>query len=432
MKYDLSTSEHLRQTEKKTFTLHLISQVFNGLAIGTIQLQDVILKKSLGGNDFQIMLLSLLVSSAFMFSVYGTEIVNRSAKRSKTIFRIGFICKSFLILIPLFNNPVFYIFCISASAYFDSFLLSSWNIVFKHNYTEERRSKLYSYAASVQTVFILISTTLIGRLLDLNNSLYKLFFPVSGVFGIAVYLSLAKMIKFSLDETEPKEPIYTGRMNLKLLKDIIILPVRDMLRLFQENRKFLKFEINFFVYGMAFMITIPVVPIYLVDYLHLSYTPISIAKGFVFHGALILFTPLMGKHHGTGNPSKFCGYIFLLLALYPFTLWAANYINATGLSFDNSYSVYISYFLFGVAMSGVAIAWSLSSIYFAPPAQVANYQSAHITLTGVRGLFMPFLGYLIMKLFNIELVFIISGCLFLFSGVMMLTDIKKDKQVNNL
>lgn len=43
-----------------------------------------------------------------------------------------------------------------------------------------------------------------------------------------------------------------------------------------------------FMYGMAFMIASPAVPIYLVDVLQLSYSPISIAKGLVFYTATIL------------------------------------------------------------------------------------------------------------------------------------------------
>ena len=99
--------------EKRTFTLHIFSQVFNGIAIGIILLQDVILKKTLGGSDFEVMILTLLVSSAFLFSIYGSELVNRSKSRARTILIIGIAAKSFLIILPLFQNPVYYIVCIA-------------------------------------------------------------------------------------------------------------------------------------------------------------------------------------------------------------------------------------------------------------------------------------------------------------------------------
>lgn len=82
-----------------------------------------------------------------------------------------------------------------------------------------------------------------------------------------------------------------------------------------------------FLYGMAFMIASPAVPIFLVQYLNLEYTPISIAKGLVFYTATILFTPVMGRIHGVGNPTKFCGYLFLSLIFYPLLMLSIKYFG---------------------------------------------------------------------------------------------------------
>jgi hypothetical protein len=412
-------SSSLHSLEKKTFTLHLISQIFNGIAIGIILLQDVILKKTLGGSNFEVMILTLLVSSAFLFSIYGSELVNRSKSRSRTILIIGITAKIFLIILPLFENPVYYILCISVSAYLDSLLLPSWNIVFKHNYSDLNRSKLYSYASSLQTLFIVIVTTVTGYFLDINGNIYKIIFPIAGVFGILVYWSLARMIRLSMDDYKGKANTGKTHYNFRLIKDIAILPLRNTLRIFKENKPFLRFEAYFFLYGMAFMVISPVIPVFLVDNLKLSYSPISFAKGMIFHTALILFTPLMGRYHGTGNPTKFCGYVFSLLALFPITLISAKYLSAMGIITNTEITVYISFFIFGFAMSGVTIAWSLSSIFYAPKSEVSNYQAVHITLTGVRGVFSPALGYAVMKIFEIQYSFYLSAFLFLLGGFLM-------------
>ncbi|MBE2225691.1 MAG: MFS transporter [Ignavibacteria bacterium] len=403
----------------------MISQIFGGIAIGVVLLQDVILKKTLGGSDFQVMILSLLVSSAFLFSIYGSELVNRSHSRAKTILIIGIAAKSFLIILPLFEDPVYYIACIAIGAYLDALLLSIWNIVFKHNYSDKNRSKLYSYATTFQTVFVLIVTTLSGYLLDMNSSIYKILFPAAGVFGILVYVSLARMINLSMDD-------YSGRIkkqktyyNFRLLKDIAILPLRNTARIFRENKPFLRFEAYFFLYGMAFMVLSPVIPVFLVDDLKLSYSPISFARGLIFHSALIIFTPLMGRFHGIGNPTRFCGYIFSFLALFPLILVSAKHFVSLGLLTDTNLVVYISFFVFGFAMSGVTIAWALSSIYYAPKNEVSNYQAVHITLTGVRGVFSPALGYAVMMIFDIEYSFYLSAFLFLLGGIMMWKESKK-------
>ena len=420
-------SSGLHSLEKKTFTLHLISQIFSGIAIGVVLLQDVILKKTLGGTDFQVMILSLLVSSSFLFSIYGSELVNRSRSRAKTILLIGITAKSFLIILPLFENPVYYIACIAVGAYLDALLLSIWNIVFKHNYSEKNRSRLYSYATSFQTVFVLIVTTVSGYLLDMNSSVYKILFPAAGVFGILVYWSLARMINLSMDDYSGKNKKQKTYYSLRLIKDIAVLPLRNTARIFRENKPFLRFEAYFFLYGMAFMVLSPVIPVFLVDNLKLSYSPISFAKGLIFHSALIIFTPLMGRYHGTGNPAKFCGYVFSILALFPLVLVSAKHFVSMGLITDTDIVVYISFFIFGFAMSGVTIAWALSSIFYAPKNEVSNYQAVHITLTGVRGIFSPALGYAVMKIFDIEYSFYLSSLLFLLGGIMMWKDSRKLK-----
>ncbi len=398
------------------------------MALGIVLLQDVILKKSLGGTDGQILLLSFLVSTAFLVSIYGAEIINRSKSRSRMIIRLGLISKISLILIPLLNNPVFFILCIAVSAYIDSMLLSSWNIVYKHNYREEKRSKLFSYASTVQTAMILITSIIFGYFMDLNENLYKLFFPAAGVLGILTYYNLAKMISLSMDDYKTPEVNASKTYSVKLVKDILVLPMRNITRIFNTDKNFMRFEAYFFLYGMAFMVISPALPIYLVDYIKMDYSQISLARGFIFNTAIILFTPLMGRHHGHGNPTRFCGFVFLILVFYPLLLLAANYTSIPGLGLDGIGIVYIAGFVFGIGMSGITIAWALSSIFYAPKYQESNYQAVHITLTGIRGLFSPALGFAVMKIFSIEYTFILSALLFFSGGILMLNENRKNKK----
>jgi hypothetical protein len=427
-------TDDIKVIEKKTFKFHVIAQVFGGLSSGIVVLQDIILKKSLGGSDFQILLLSLFTSSAFLASLYGAEIINRSKNLSKTILKFGIAAKLFLILIPLINNSIFYILCISITAYLDSMMLSSWNIIFRHNYTEDRRSRLYSYATTVATVLLLFTSTILGILLDRDNMLFRVFFPVSGLTGIAMYYFLSRMMKLSvvnIPKIDSTDKVQKSSFSKKLIKDILLLPARNTKRIFSHNKPFFRYEIYFFMYGMAFMVIIPAIPIYVVDTLKLTYTPISIAKGFLFNIALILFTPIMGKYHGSGDPKKFCGWSFLVLVLFPLILISAQSPFMNNLFSGNVHVVYLAYIIFGIGMSGVTIAWTLGSMYYAPKFEVSNYQAVHIALTGLRGIFSPALGYMVMKVFSMESVFILSAFLFLCGGMFMLLDERLFDRKNN-
>ncbi|MBK9227318.1 MAG: hypothetical protein IPL67_09780 [Ignavibacteria bacterium] len=417
-------SEELRQLEKKTFSLHMLSNVFMGLSFGILMLHEIILKKSLLGTDFQVTLI-FLSSSAFIFSIYGTELIHRSSNPAKTIIILALISRFFLFIIPLFSSPEYFIFCIAAMSYIDSLIKPSWNTVFKHNYSDSRRSLLYSYSSSLYTIVILIVSTVLGYLLDINYELYKILFPIAGIFDVLSYMSLAKMITMGQNLKMIPPGIPGKSLSLKLMEDIFVLPVRNTMRIFKENRPFLRFEVFFFMYGMAFMIASPAVPIYLVEVLQLSYSPISIAKGLVFYTATILFTPLMGRLHGTGNPTKFCGYLFLFLLFYPLSMMGVKYIPGVISFITPEIMLYFTFFLFGILMSGITMSWNLSTIYYAPHYQEANYQSVHITLTGVRGLFSPFIGYLILRYVSIEATFIVSAIIFLLAGIMMLRESRR-------
>ena len=412
-----------KRLEKYTFRLHLISQILNGISFGTFILQDVILKKSLGGSDLQVTVLIFLTSAAFLFSIYGAEIINRAPNRPRMILALGFASKFFLFIIPLFEAPGYFIFCIAMMAIIDSMIKPVWNVIIKHNYTEARRSSLYSYTSSFYTLSLLVTTTALGFLLDINYEVYKIFFPLAGLADMIAYYNLSKLIKFDNEPIGEKAKRFVIRFSMKLLKDIIILPIRNMLRIFEVNKAFFRFEAYFFLYGMAFMMIAAVLPIFLVEDLALDYTPISLARGFMVHIAIVAFTPLMGKLMGSRNPSKFTGLSFLSLVLFPFFLLAIKYFHLVHIRED--ILLYAAFFLFGISMSGVTLSWNLGSIYYAPHAEVSNYQAVHITLTGLRGIFSPFLGYLVLKLVSIEAAFIVAALLFLAGGLLMLGEGKK-------
>lgn len=406
----------VKSIETKTFKYHLISQFLNGISLGVVTMQDIILKKSLQGDDFQIMMLAMIVSTAFLFSYYGTEIIHRSYNKARAIMIMGIVGKAVLFLLPLFPVSVWFLFCIAVNSFIDSMLLSSWNIIYKHNYTEQNRSKLFSYASMVSTIMTLISSTVFGFILEIDYNFFKYLFPAAALFGMGTYYNLSKMISLTSNDAYTEQNKIHQKISIKLVFDIIILPIRHIIKVFRENPSFKRFEVNFFIYGMGFMIITPAVPVFLVDYLHLGYAPISLAKGFFFHLSFITLTPLMGKILGSGNPSRFCGVMFFVLSIYPILLYSAHifsYLLTPFIITD------IAFFIFGIGMSGVTIAWTLGSIYYSPKRQVANYQSIHITLTGLRGLFTPALGYLIMIEISMVAVFIASALLFLLSGVLM-------------
>jgi predicted MFS family arabinose efflux permease len=123
----------------------------------------------------------------------------------------------------------------------------------------------------------------------------------------------------------------------------------------------------------------------------------------------------MGRFHDRYNPATFCGGVFLLLAHFPLLLSTCLYLPAE----IRLVPFYLAFLLQGMAMSGVAVAWSMSSLVFAGDEDGALYQGIHVTLTGFRGLLGPLLGLFIKETLGWSAAFWTAAGLLVVAGSLM-------------
>ena len=208
------------------------------------------------------------------------------------------------------------------------------------------------------------------------------------------------------------------------IKEMILSPLVRTFKLLKRKPEFARFQINFTIYGMGFISMVPVIPIYMVDYLHLSFTSSFIAKAIVSQIGILLFSPVFGALHDKMHPHKFAHYSFGALAFFPgFFL-----LSFLVLPYSENLAIvllFIAYIIFGIAMSGVNVAWNMSSIYFAGKEDASMYQSVHVTFTGFRGLFAPLLSLLLLRVLGIQAVFIASMLFLIIASYSSLYGYKK-------
>ena len=161
------------------------------------------------------------------------------------------------------------------------------------------------------------------------------------------------------------------------------------------------------------MVLLPAIPKYLVEILEMDYSQTFLAKGIISQIGILFLAPLAGRFFDKKNPALFTSLTFLLLSLYPMILLISSFFIGT---VSVNYIVYLAFFFYSMAMSGIVISWSISSICFAGDEDVSMYQSVHVSLTGLRGLFAPFLGLVVMKIFGIRAVFMLAFSLFVFAS----------------
>ncbi len=410
--------EGLLPHERQQLRHHLGAAMLTGLFMGALTLADTVLAKTLHGSALAVTVMTVLIGVSFLASLFWAGAMHN---RSKTPFILaaGLLGRGGLALAGLSTVPAWFIFTVGLGWMGQAMIINAQVAIIQRSYRLDRRNQLFGVAVSAATVMRLVATVVAGRILDLDEQAYGLIFAVAGLAGLFGAVLLTRMEAGLQPVPTPpgagelyqplKEPGFAG--GLRSMRQSVGL----LLRILREDRIFRRFEINFFIYGIAFLSLLPMVPLFLVHDLGLDYTRIGLARGLMGQTGLILFAPALGRTLEKLKPVRFCARIFSLLALYPGLLLLAGLLPAAA----HIVTVYAAFVCFGIAMAGVSIAWSLSSIHFAGSEDPSAYQSVHSVLVGVRGVVAPLLGYLVMSTTSTLHGFALTAALFLLSALLM-------------
>jgi hypothetical protein len=295
-----------------------------------------------------------------------------------------------------------------------TFMKPIQNIYMKTNYAKTELGKIFAYSISINKIFFIVAVHLFGVWMDSNSSVYLIAFSLCGIVS---FLSFFMLRFIPMSEWE-KEKMSKDRA------DLLIFPT--LMQVFRKNRRFMIYEAAFFIYGGGFMVVLAAVPILLVDHLNLSYSIISFGRGVLSAVVIIVLIPTLGKLFDRKNPIYVGVLAFTILIFHPLAM-AASYFVPPEFS---KWLVYLSYTLFGAGMAAVTLCWNIGPMYFAKDnMEVPKLTSAHVTLTGIRGLIWPVTGYFLMKV-HIILPFIVSAGFFL-SATLIMRSILTDNNVEN-
>ncbi|MEA2096840.1 MAG: MFS transporter [Candidatus Cloacimonadota bacterium] len=385
--------------EKRTFWLLMLASFFNGFVMGTFNIQDVVAKKALLALDWQITILVMLWPLSNLFSIWWGKALERSKSISKFFVLTAFVGRLVLLFMLFTHSYYSYLIIMIFVFSFNSLLSPAQNSIYRNNISAENRGVLFGYTASLVTLIAIIFSYSAGKLMDINEDWFRYIFSVAGLMGCVSSLLMA-MIKIE------NKKYNTAKLKLK---QFFITPIMSTVNILKKNRDFAIFQRNYFIYGIGFMIILPAIPKFLVEYLKMDYSQTFMAKGIISQLGILLLAPIAGKIHDKKNPSFFTFLAFFTLGCYPLILLISSFLIGSGIE---NYAVYFAYLIFGIGMSGIIISWNMSSIFFAGDDDVSMYQSVHVTLTGLRALIVPFMGYLILRYFGVRVVFIVSISMF--------------------
>lgn len=403
--------KNLSTQEKSTFALHLAYSFIEGVILGILALNEYVLIKSLNGTEIQIGILFQFGAVLLLFAVLLNEWVRRTHDKKKFIRVMAWITRLPLIIIFFFpHSPLS---TENQSLYGSVFLLIFLlfylanpivypiiNLLLKGNYRHENFGPLYSYATGLNKIVMLGATLVFGIWLDADPYAFTWVYPVMALLGISSIYILS-----SIPQQQEESPVQisTG------FRDSLLSSLRSMFRILRTNKAYRDFETGFNLYGFAWMTTVAVITIYFDKELGLSYSSIAFYKN-AYNLLSILLIPFFGSLIGRIDPRRFAIYTFLSLFFYFLFLILTKAFpgNQTIAGVQLYYMLIPAFLSHAVFAATMGLLWYIGSAYFSKKEEVAEYQSIHLTMTGVRALYGPILGVLFYKWFGITLTFVFA------------------------
>jgi MFS family permease len=239
--------------------------------------------------------------------------------------------------------------------------------VYQDNYTPSQRGHFFARTTVIRVGAAAVFAELAGRLLTTNLELFR---------WLLVVFSAAFVISALLLRRIPSKPLTVLESSN---------PLRGM-RYLRDDRVFRTTMIVWMLMGFANLMMTPLRIEYLANPRYgLSLTPQEIALLTVIIPALVrlLLSPAWGWLFDRMN-------FFVLRITINLAFAASILVFFTG---DSWLGLILGAVVFGIAISGGDVAWSLWVTKFAPAHLVADYMSVHTFFTGVRGVLAPLLAF---------------------------------------
>lgn len=419
--------ENLDSAEKRTFRIHFAYQAIEGIILGVLAMNEYVFLKSLLGSSYQVGFLFQFSMLVFIFLVFFNELRKRIRNKKRLLRVAGLLTRLPLVILLIFpadpavysaGQGYHYLFLgIFLVYYFGNIIIyPAINVMLKTNYRHENFGKLYAYSTSMNKIVMLVATLMYGILLDYDFYAFRYVFPFVAILGIGSLFILSTINFSKISIVEQSNTLWQS----------VKLSIGGMYRILKHNKPYRDFEIGFMIYGLAFMMSSPVINIFMNEGLGLNYSSVAFYKN-AYNLIAIILLLFTGRWLGRMDPRKFAAITFLSLSFYIFFMMITQYFPY---SFEiGNIRVYfmliLAFLSYGYFAATMVLLWNIGSAYFCKPEEADDYQSNHLFLTGVRAIFAPILGVFFYEIAGFTGTFSLSSGLLLFAAVLMMNSYRK-------
>lgn len=352
--------------------LHLRAELLNNVFTAVVGLAITIARKTLDASDDWITILTTAGPAANLTAIFWANAMEGRAKRpfilgAAVLGRLSLAFMAFAV-----EPPLFVLLC---CLYFlsEPAFIPAQNALLQANYLPSIRGRVFGGITGVARIAYLVTALAAGWVLDHDGDAYRWMLPVAGVIGTAAYFQYARIRVRRWDAPETVK------------ERGVVDALRGFLRILREDREFDRFERNFMLYGIAFMMVMPIHIYLLIDVLEMSYTQVTWCSMILLQVIIVIGSRTAGRLLDRLGPCRLAAIAFAALVGYLGLLACAAVARSVPLAFAG-------FGMFGIGMAGVNSAWSLGAMRFAGDRDASGYMGAHVACVGVRGLFGPAIG----------------------------------------
>ncbi len=397
--------------ERTTARRYWLGMFFQGIWFTGQILFPFVLAKSLAAPAWLVTLSVLMESTGMVAGLYWGGVM-QSGGRRRALFWGGLAGRVVVVAALWITTPGAFVAMLAVVYLLGALVYPAQNSILQENIPAARRGAVFGRGAMVQHGTAVVCSFLVGLLLDGDPMAYRYIYPVLGLLGFGYPLVLA---------TLPRPPIAAVAAPVvgpvappvwRSLATAVSQPFFDARDTFRRDRAYLWYQTNFTIYGVAFIMLVPVVPLYFASELHLPYQDIAQSRVLIGSLGVGLLGPLAGKLMDRLHPARLCAMSFGWVTMFPLMLAAGPSLDLTP-----TQTAYAAFVIYSIGMAGVNVTWNVGSMAFAPPGQGGHYQGIHVAMVGVRGVLAPILGYLLLTFLGYREVFLVAAGLFLTAAV---------------
>ncbi len=254
------------------------------------------------------------------------------------------------------------------------------SVVWSLNYVREVRARTTGRLQLI-TSLVMVVTTMVGApILDGSPTSFRIMYVVAMVIAMLGIFSFSR-----IEVTGEMRHRVAERRVRQVVSRASRVPLASFWRILRNDTNFARYEFYQFLGGVSnMMLEAPL--IYLVSReMNASYT-VSIALSMIIpHAVGTVTLPMWARYLDKVHVAEFRSRMSVFWVVSQLIMWAGAILHGLWL-------LALGRVTMGFARSAGTLAWQLGHNDFANERDLVTYMGIHVTLTGLRGAFAPFMG----------------------------------------